>query len=112
MTFVKRSSALLLPLVTPVLLAACVSQSRYDSLAAQNQQLQQQVTAEQAHVTRLQGAIKYTVNSDLLFAPGSWQMSANGKDIIAKMAKILAPEQQDKLLVNGYTDNAPIGPRL
>jgi chemotaxis protein MotB len=60
----------------------------------------------------LQGAIKYTVNSDQLFAPGSWQMSAQGKQIIAKMASQLAPTQQNKLLVNGYTDNAPIGPAL
>ena len=60
----------------------------------------------------MQGAIKYTVNSDQLFAPGSWQMSAAGKQIIAKMASQLAPTQQNKLVVNGYTDNAPIGPEL
>jgi chemotaxis protein MotB len=28
------------------------------------------------------------------------------------MAKTLAPGLQDKLVVNGYTDNAPIGPGL
>jgi chemotaxis protein MotB len=28
------------------------------------------------------------------------------------MAEKLAPTQQNKLLVNGYTDNAPIGPGL
>jgi chemotaxis protein MotB len=39
-------------------------------------------------------------------------MSAQGKQIIAKMASQLAPSQQNKLLVNGYTDNAPIGPAL
>jgi chemotaxis protein MotB len=89
-----------------------VSQSRYDDLAAQNQQLQQQVAPERAHVSRLQGAIKYTVNSDLLFPSGSWQMSADGKEAIAKMAKTLAADQQEKLLVNGYTDNAAIGPDL
>ncbi len=60
----------------------------------------------------MQGAIKYTVNSDQLFAPGSWQMSAQGKQIIAKMASQLAGSQQNKLVVNGYTDNAPIGPAL
>jgi len=93
-------------------MAGCVSQSKYDDLAAQNTQLQQQLNASQAHVSRLQGAIKYTVNSDLLFPSGSWQMSADGKEIIAKMAKTLAAGQQDKLIVNGYTDNAPIGPEL
>jgi chemotaxis protein MotB len=39
-------------------------------------------------------------------------MSAQGKQIIAKMALQLAPTQQNKLVVNGYTDNAPIGPAL
>ena len=60
----------------------------------------------------MQGAIKYTVNSDLLFAPGSWQMRPQGQKIIADFAKKLAPTQQNHLMVSGYTDNAPIGPAL
>jgi chemotaxis protein MotB len=112
MTLNLRRGALLLPLVAPFLLAGCVSQGQYDALQAQNQQLQQQIAADQAHINRLQGAIKYTVNSDLLFPSGSWQMSADGKDIIAKMAKTLAAGQQEKLVVTGYTDNTPVGPGL
>lgn len=112
MSYSLKRSAMLLPLVAPILLGACVSKSKYDDLAAQNQQLQQQVAADQVHISRLQGAIKYTVNSDLLFPSGSWQMSNDGKDVIAKMAKTLAPGLQDKLVVNGYTDNAPVGPGL
>jgi chemotaxis protein MotB len=102
-------AALLIP---AVLLAGCVSQSKYDALQMQNQKLEQQVAAEQAHVSRLQGAIKYTVNSDLLFASARWDLSADGKDIIGKLAKTLAAGQQDKLVVNGFTDDAPIGPGL
>jgi len=81
-------------------------------LTQDNQQLRQQVAAEQAHVSRLQDAVKYTVNSDLAFASGSWDLSAAGKDIIAKMAKILAPDQQDKIMVTGYTDDTPVGAGL
>jgi len=95
-----------------VFLSGCVSQSAYDQLQAQNQQLQQQVAADKAQICRLQGAIKYTVNSDLLFPSGGWQMSDRGKQIIANMATKLAPTQQNKILVSGYTDNAPIGPAL
>ncbi len=112
MTSGKRRVLLLLPLLSPIVLSACVSQSTYDQAVAQNQQLQQQVAADKAHITRLQGAIKYTVNSDLLFPSGSWQISAGGKDIMAKMASQLAQYQQDHLVVNGYTDNAPIGAAL
>jgi chemotaxis protein MotB len=88
-----------------VVMAACVSQSEYDAVKAQNQQLQ-------AQNSRLQGAIKYTIESDLLFPSGGWQMSAQGQQIIAKMAAKLAPTQQNHLLVNGFTDNTPIGPGL
>jgi len=106
-------------LAATFLLGGCVWKSDYDALQAQNQQLQSQVAAQQQQIatqqqqiTRLQGAIKYTVNSDLLFPPGGWHMSAAGKQIIAKLAKQLAPTQENRLVVNGYTDNAPIGPGL
>ncbi|HMD63141.1 MAG TPA: hypothetical protein VKF83_04095, partial [Stellaceae bacterium] len=82
------TAASVIPL-TALLLSACVSQSKYDELQAQYQRAQQQnsalssqVAADKAQICRLQGAIKYTVNSDLLFASGGWQMSDAGKQII------------------------------
>jgi chemotaxis protein MotB len=115
---ILHPSIFILPIAA--LLSACVvSQSTYDAEVAKNEQLQQQMStlqtqlnAAQAQATRLQGAIKYTVDSDLLFPPGGWEMSAKGKDIIAKFAAKLAPTQEHPLLVNGYTDNAPIGKAL
>ena len=48
-------------LLSAAVLTGCgVSQSKYDALQAENQQLQQQVTADKAQISRLQGAIKYT----------------------------------------------------
>jgi chemotaxis protein MotB len=91
--------------VATMAVAGCVSQSSYDAVVAQNQQLQQQVS-------QLLGAIKYTADSDLLFASGSWQMTPRGQEIIARFAEKLAPTQQHLLIVDGYTDNAPIGPAL
>ncbi len=111
----------------PLICAGCgVSQKDYDALKTQNQQLQsqnqsmqsqnQQLQSQnqqlQAHVGQLQHAMAYTVNSDLLFKPGSWEMSDRGKDIIAKLTEKLAPTQQNKLLVSGYTDDTPIGAKL
>jgi len=100
-------------------LMGCVSQSSYDALQAQNQQLQQQVAAQsseiaagKAQISRLQGAIKYTIDSDLLFPSGGWQLSDQGKKIISQFAAKLAPTTQNKIVVNGYTDNKPIGPDL
>ena len=105
-------------------------QGQYTTLQGQYQQLQQSSTAQAArsateiaalkqelaadkvHVSRLQDAIKYTVNSDLLFRSGSWEMSKPGQEVIAKLAPRLAPFQQSKIVVNGYTDNAPVGRAL
>jgi chemotaxis protein MotB len=119
MIFDLRRPVLLLPLATSVILSGCVWKSDYEKLQAQNQQLEQQVSsltsqvnADRAQIARLVGAIKYTVNSDLLFPSGSYQMSPQGQEIIARFASRLAPTQQNKLIVNGYTDNAPIGPEL
>src|ERR1700741_3480938 len=93
MTYGLKRGVLLFPLVASVLLFACVSQGSYDALQAQYQQAQQQnaalsnkVAADKAQICRLQGAIKYTVNSDLLFRPVSYEMSERGKQIIAGFA--------------------------
>ena len=105
--------------LSPLVLSGCVWKSDYDALQTQNQQLQlqnqqlqQQLAASNAQVARLQHAIAYTVNSDMLFKSGSWEMTTRGKDMIARLSKKLAPTQQNKLMVSGFTDNAPIGPRL
>src|SRR5260370_12340562 len=84
-------------------------QTRYDQL---NQTMSAEIGAKQMHVERLQNAIKVTVNDQLLFPSGDWQMPATAQQTIAKMVPILAPMQQTKIIVNGYTDNVPIGPGL
>ena len=80
--------------------------------AAELAATQKELAADKAHIGRLQDAIKYTVNSDLLFRSGSWEMSTQGQEIIAKLAPKLAPFQQTQIVVNGYTDNAPVGRAL
>ena len=49
-----------------------------------------------------------------MFPSGGYQVSAAGKDVIAKFAKKLVPGMtgDERLLVTGYTDNAKIGPAL
>jgi chemotaxis protein MotB len=113
-----------------VLLTGCVSEQKYNesqqNLAAsqqKNQDLEQEyqqlnqsmsaeVSAQQMQITRLQNAVKGSVDSGLLFPSGGWEMSAQAKQSIAKIAAILAPHQKTKINVNGYTDNTPIGPGL
>ena len=77
-----------------------------------NQTMSSEIAANQMQITRLQNAIKVTVNSELLFPSGEWQMPVEAQQTIAKIVPILAPMQQTKIQVNGYTDNVPIGPGL
>jgi chemotaxis protein MotB len=99
-----------------VLVAGCVPQNQYAALEAEYNQLNQRLSGEiannQVHITHLQGAIKLAVNSELLFPSGGWQMPADAQSLIARIAPVLVPIQQTQILVNGYTDNVPIGPEL
>ncbi|HET7062637.1 MAG TPA: OmpA family protein [Rudaea sp.] len=106
-----------------LLMAGCVSKQTYDEsqqknaeLEQQYQQLNQQMSSEVAahnmQISRMQDAIKVSVNSELLFPSGGWEMSEGAKTSIAKIAAILAPHQTSKINVNGYTDSTPIGPGL
>ena len=104
-------------------LAGCVTKQKYEESQQKNaeleqeyQQLNQQLSAElgskDMQISRLQNAIKVSINSQLLFPSGKWDMSESAKQSIAKVAAILAPHQKTKVVVNGYTDNTPIGPGL
>jgi chemotaxis protein MotB len=99
-----------------LMLVGCVSQQKYNALDQEYQQLQQsmgtEVSNQQMQITRLQNAIKVNVNGELLFPSGGWEMPAQAQQTIAKMAAILAPQQTTTIVVNGYTDNTPIGPEL
>ena len=106
-----------------LLMAGCVSQKTYDKSQQKNAELEQQyqelnqsmgaeVADKNMRITRMQDAIKVSVNSELLFPSGGWEMSDGAKTSIAKIAAILAPHQTSKINVNGYTDSTPIGPGL
>ena len=89
-----------------LILSACVSQTDYDAAVAQNQQLKAQLAA-------LQAEQKFVEAGDLLFPSGGYQLSPAGK---AELANNIAPKlrnlQNAKVVVYGFTDNAPVGPQL
>ena len=128
----KRGTTMLsaFAVVLALALAGCVSQQKYNEVEQQNQALNQknatleedykslnqsmsaEVSANKMQISRQQDAIKILVNDELLFPSGGWEMTDEAKLTIAKIAAILAPHQTTKILVNGYTDNTPIGAGL
>ncbi|MBV8360087.1 MAG: OmpA family protein [Deltaproteobacteria bacterium] len=101
-----------LTLTTLLLLAGCVSRQKYDALEARYQELALEISSHQMQIARLQDAIKVTVNDELLFPEGGWKMRAKARQTIATLVPILASMPQTIIMVNGYTDSMPIGPRL
>ena len=81
--------------VAALLLAGCVSKQKYNTLEEEYQQLNQsmssEIGAQKMQITRLQDSIKVSINSELLFPSGGWEMSTEAKETIAKFAAILAP---------------------
>ena len=106
------AAARVVPL-TALMLSACVWQSDYDKLQAQNQQLQAQNRQLQAQVTGLEREASFVEAGDLLFPEGGYQLSPGGKtelnnNIVPKLTGL----QNAKVVVYGYTDNLPVGPQL
>ena len=112
----KRTLIALLPAVA---LTACVSQSKYDALQSRYDQLQAQSQAQQQQIAtltaqqgRLQNSLRLVVNDDLAFKSGSWELSAAGERTMSSIAQQLAPYATRHIVINGFTDNQPIGAAL
>jgi Flagellar motor protein len=98
------------------LLSACVSEQRYDALEQKYETMERQLSAEiaadQVTITRLQGELKVTLKDEILFPEGGWQLNPQAKATLGKIVPSLIGLQQTRIVVNGYTDNVPIGPEL
>jgi chemotaxis protein MotB len=103
---INRVAVLRIVPLTALMLGACVSQSAYDQLQAQNQQLQAQLAQSRAEQ-------KFVEAGDMLFPEGGFQLSQPGQ---AELANNIVPKlrglQNAKVVVYGYTDNTPVGPAL
>jgi chemotaxis protein MotB len=106
-------------LLALLLLVGCVPQSQYNQevqLAATykqlDQSLQAEVNADQAQIKQLQGELKVTLLNEILFPEGGWQLHRQGEQTLNKIVPTLRNLTQTQIVVDGYTDNLPIGPEL
>jgi chemotaxis protein MotB len=105
-------AAIAVPLMM-LLLSACVSQQQYEAVVAENNQLKAQLAQSQGQLAQSQAEQKFVEADDLLFPSGGFQMTPAGQ---AEIANNVVPRlrglQNAKIVVYGYTDNAPVGPEL
>jgi chemotaxis protein MotB len=95
-----------------LVLAACVSQSAYDEQASQLEQAKAQVAAQQAEIAKMQAENKWVMAVDLLFPEGGYELSAAGQAALGRYVPQLRSVRDTKVVVYGFTDNAPVGPAL
>ena len=95
-----------------LVLAACVSQSAYNEQTSQLAQTQAKIAAQQAEIARMQAGNKWVMAGDLLFPEGGYELSAAGRAALSQYAPQLRSVQNVKVVVYGFTDNAPVGPAL
>ena len=121
-----RSLKFSLVVAAAVLAAGCVSQQKYNtevaqvgtlsgqnaSLTALNTKLSSQLSADEAQITQLQNQLKVTMVNEVLFSEGGWTLNAKGEAALAKIAPTLANLPGQQIVVEGFTDNEPIGPAL
>jgi chemotaxis protein MotB len=105
------AGAAAMPLAALVLVA-CVSQSAYDEQASQLEQAQAQITAQQAEIAKMQAGNRWVMAGDLLFPEGGYELSAAGRAALNQNVPQLRSLQNVKVVVYGFTDNAPVGPAL
>ena len=108
-----RVAAAIFVSIAVLTLSACVSRSDYDSVVAENQQLKAQLAQSQSQLAQAQAEQNFVEAGDALFPPGGYQLSAAGK---AELKRNIVPQlktyQNVKIVVYGYTDNAPVGSQL
>ena len=95
-----------------LVLAGCVSQSAYDEQAAQLEQAQAKIAAQQAEIAKMQAGNRWVMAGDLLFPEGGYQLSAAGETALSQYVPQLRSAQNAKVVIYGFTDNVPVGPAL
>tara|TARA_B100000886_G_C20423956_1_gene492984 strand:+ start:2427 stop:3425 length:999 start_codon:yes stop_codon:yes gene_type:complete len=62
-------------------------------------------------ITQKNGKVYISLEEQLLFASGSWQVDSRGREAISKLSKALENQQDINVLIEGHTDSIPFGGR-
>jgi chemotaxis protein MotB len=82
--------------------------SEYEQLAGS---LKGQIEAGQVELSELKGKMTVRLKDQILFSSGSTVINKAGKEALDKVAEAFKSLQGRNVVVAGYTDNVPTGPR-
>jgi|WetSurMetagenome_2_1015567.scaffolds.fasta_scaffold95177_3 chemotaxis protein MotB len=109
-----------------VLVTGCVTEGTYqqevkktDTLQSQNETyeklntaLKSEVAADQVQIEQLQGKLKVTMVDQILFPEGGWEVGRKGEETLDKVIPTFKTLKGQRIEIEGFTDNVPIGPEL
>ncbi|KRC84563.1 putative lipoprotein YiaD precursor [compost metagenome] len=114
-----RLHKIALVLCAVLAVSGCVTKQTYDKeaqleaeYAALNKKLSAELSGDRAQITQLQNELKVTMVNEILFPEGGWRLSPKGEQTLAKIAPTLSNLPGKQVVVQGFTDNEPIGPAL
>ena len=56
-------------------------------------------------ITQKNGKVYISLEEQLLFASGSWQVDTRGREALSKLSKALENQQDINVLIEGHTDS-------
>jgi len=62
-------------------------------------------------ITQKNGKVYISLDEQLLFASGSWQIDSRGVEALSKLSKALESQKDINVLIEGHTDSIPFGGR-
>ncbi len=93
-------------------LAGCVPANQYAALQAEYTQLVSAYSVDQAQIQMLNGRLKVTFKDEILYPEGAYHLPPQSDAVLSKLVPVLSDLQNTQIVVDGYTDNVPIGPML
>ena len=76
------------------------------------EELMEEVKKGEIEITDIRDKLTITIVDRILFTSGSAGITREGKEVLDKVARILKKIKDKRIMVEGHTDNVPIGPQL
>ena len=74
--------------------------------------LKAQIEAKEVRIEEMEDRLKVTMVDEILFSTGQAQVNPRGREVLLKIADSLRAQTGHDIVVEGHTDNVPIGPGL
>lgn len=71
--------------------------------------LKEQIEAQEVKIEEIEGKLKLTFVDKILFDTGSVTIRGKGKEILLELADSLRKDKDHEIMVEGHTDDVPIG---